>query len=120
MLDNVPVFSLWFELVGWILDHTAKFPKNVRMSFALKIDRLVLNILEDIVRASYSREQEKSDYLQKINLDLNVLRVLLRLALNRKYIASHAHEYASQKIDEAGKMIGGWQRFTHEKSERPF
>ena len=113
MPNDVPVFSLWNEFVGWVLDHTEKFPKKVCTNFSLRIEALAINILEDIVRASYSKQ--KNDYLENANLNLNVLRVLLRLACSRQYLANNSYEFAMRKVDEAGKMIGGWQKSLREK-----
>ena len=117
MQDNVPVFTLWQEFVAWILQHTDKFPKSKRFSFSLRIENTVLDILEDIVRASYSKPYQKIQYLDKINLNLTVLRILLRLAMREKYLPYNSYEFASEKIEEAGKMIGGWKKTLDEKSK---
>jgi hypothetical protein len=29
---------------------------------------------------------------------------------NRRYLANNQYEFACQNIDEAGRMIGGWQK----------
>ena len=108
MLVKVPVFSLWTDFLNWMLDHTEKFPKKVRHSFILRIDNLMLDILRNIIHAAYTKE--KKQILEKINLDLNELRVLLRIACTRKYLAIKSYEYAIRKIEETGKMTGAWLR----------
>ena len=117
MSDNVPVFTLWEEFVIWMLHHTDKFPKSKRFSFSLRIENLILDILQDIVRASYSKPYQKIQYLESINLNLTVLRIFLRVAMKEKYLTYNSYEFATEKIEEVGKMIGGWKKSLDEKSK---
>ena len=108
MLDNVAVFSLWKDFTGWLLDHTQNFPKSVRFTFSSRIDNLTLDILQQIVKAAYKKN--KKEILLDINLNLTVLRLLLSLSYDRKYLPPKSYKYAMEKIGEAGRMIGGWLR----------
>ena len=69
---------------------------------------LALDILECLIEARYSKN--KTHLLRQINLLLEKLRVLLRIAHHEKYLATNAYEYASREIQRAGQMTGGWLR----------
>jgi hypothetical protein len=45
-----------------------------------------------------------------VNLRLERLRALLRIAHAQRYIATGPYRHAAERIDEAGRMLGGWLR----------
>ena len=101
------IFVFWYEFIDWLLDKTEKFPKKSRFTFVNRIDNLALDIMEELVSASYSRKDKKIAFLKDINLKLEKLRVLLRLSSKRKFISINSFEYARRHVDECGKMVGG-------------
>lgn len=92
----------------WLLGKTEKFPKRVRFTFTNRIDNLALDILEGIVEARYTGS--KRDILRRIDLDMEKLRILLRMCHDQHYLDTRGYEYGSRQINEAGKMVGGWRR----------
>jgi len=83
-----------------------RFPKNLRYSLAQKMDNICLDILELIVQTIYS--SSKREYLNKINLKLDVLRTLIQMAYKMKLLAENQYQYISRELLESGKMVGGW------------
>ena len=109
MADEVPpLFVLWEELLDDLLDRTLKFPKAVRFTFAGRIDGLALDIFERIVEARYAPAGVKREALRHADLSLAKLRVLLRLAHKRRYLDHRGYQHVAERLDEAGRMIGGW------------
>jgi len=41
MKSRPPIYTRYYDLLGWILDRTAKFPKNMRFGLVQKIEQLV-------------------------------------------------------------------------------
>ena len=106
MHEELPVFVCWYRFLGWLLDTTEKFPKRVRFTFSTRLDNLALDVLEKIIEATYSKD--KAPILRKVNLEIEKLRVLLRLCSEKQYLSIRGHEHAARELNEAGKMIGGW------------
>ncbi len=106
MKEELPLFVLWTEFLEWLLHKTEKFPKSVRFTFSSRIDNLALDALEKLIVARYSSSRKQ--VLHRLNLDLEKLRVLLRICNRMGYLDHKGYEYASRKIDEAGRMTGGW------------
>lgn len=103
-----PLYTVWEEFCGWTFDRTANIPKSQRFTFGQKLDGIALDVLLLIVRCIYSRE--KKAQLEEINLRLEELRTLWRLVQKRHWITLSQLDYASGRIDEAGRMVGGWLR----------
>jgi four helix bundle protein len=108
MIPEPPLFVLWYDFSKWLLNKTEKFPKKIRFSLSNRIDNLALDIIENISEARYSRN--KIEALKRIDLSMEKLRVLLRMCHDLAYLDHKGYEYASRKINEAGKMVGGWRK----------
>ena len=104
------VLAQWERFLGWLLQRTEKFPKRVAFTFRTRIDNLALDVFERLVEARYQRQ--RSELLRRINLDLEKLRLLLRLAHEQGVLDPRALLHACQELDQAGRMVGGWQRQT--------
>jgi len=104
--DRPPVYTVWEEFCGWTFDRTASIPKSQRFSFGQRIDGITLDVLQHIIRAIHTRE--KQEYLREINLQLEELRVLWRLVQKRSWISLRQLDFAHLKLDETGRMVGGW------------
>jgi hypothetical protein len=59
-----------------------------------------------VIRAIHT--SEKTAYLEEINLKLEELRILWRLVQKRGWISLRQLDFGQSKLDEAGRMIGGW------------
>ena len=114
MNADLPLFVLWYEFSKWLLAKTEKFPRRVRFSFSNRLDNLALDIIEHIVEARYTTR--KKEILRRIDLDMEKLRVLLRMCHDQRYLDTKGYEFASKKIMEAGKMVGGWRK--HQENKR--
>jgi len=86
------------------------FPKTKRFTLGQKIDEVTLATIEYVIFAGYATKERKLPILEKAIVNVNLLKILLRLAKdtnaldNRKYIA------LEQSILEIGRMLGGWKR----------
>lgn len=107
-LERPPVYAVWEEVCGWTFDRTADIPKSQRFTFGQRIDALALDVLQLIVRAIHVRE--KAGMLDEANLKLEELRVLWRLVQKRGWINLRQLDFIQARLDEAGRMIGGWRK----------
>ena len=44
----------------------------------------------------------------KISVELDKLRILIRLSKDLKFISIRQYGFGAEKINEIGKMLGGW------------
>lgn len=97
----VAVYKLWHQF----LPH---FPKDSRYTIGNKIDNLFLEVIELIIKASYSDKLEKLISLKKASLKLDFLKFFLQLSWEIKFLDNKKYISLSEKLDEIGKMLGGW------------
>ena len=100
------VITKVYDLLLWMIPKLAKFPKNQRYLLGQRIENGLLDILEILIEASFTKE--KLNLLRRANLNLEKLRFLIRLAKDMHYINLAAYEYQAKATNEIGKMLGGW------------
>ena len=101
-----PVVEKHYKLVHWMLPKMADFPRDQRFLLADRIERILLDILEMLIEANYSKQ--KREILIKVNLKLDVLRFMMRIAKDMKYVSLNGYDFFCQSAIEIGKMVGGW------------
>lgn len=107
-MNRPPVYTLLIDLLGWTLDRTASLPKSQRFTFGERVDQLTLDCLEFTLEAIYATPPKKAEPLRRVNLNLEKLRVFWRLICQRGWISAQQLLFVSQRLDEIGRMIGGW------------
>lgn len=108
MKKLTPVVEKHYKLILWMLPKIANFPKDQRFLLADRIEQILLEILEMLIEAVYSNRRR--EILIKVNLKLDVLRFMMRIAKDMKYINIKAYDFFSQSTLEIGRMVGGWLR----------
>jgi hypothetical protein len=83
-----------------------KFPKHEKFLLANKIREFGYDIFELAVICN--KKVYKKTTVTDLNVKHEVLRQLINLAFELKYIGLQKHKTASLLVDEVGKMIGAW------------
>ena len=96
------------ELLGWMLPHLDKMPRNRRFTLGSRIEDGLLFVLERLVEAAYTRG--KVEALRQANLRLEVVRHLWRLAFENQAVAGKSWQHGAGLMIELGRQIGGWQK----------
>ena len=105
-----PVVEKHYKLILWMLPKMANFPKDQKFLLADRIERILLDILEMLIEANYSKQ--KREILIKVNLRLDVLRFMMRIAKDMKYVSLNGYDFFCQSAIEIGKMVGGWLKMS--------
>jgi len=106
MSDGTNAITKTYDLIKWLMPTISKFPKSKRYALGARIENKLLDILELLLIAHYSKE--KLETLKKANLQLESFRYLLRLSFDFWYLSSKQYEFASQGTNEIGRLVGGW------------
>jgi four helix bundle protein len=69
-----------------------------------------LEILEAISYASLVKKEEKIKRLQIASINLDFLKILFRLTYELRIIDQKKYLLLEEKLQEIGKMLGGWIR----------
>ena len=103
-----PVVEKHYRMILWMLPKIANFPKDQRFLLADRIEKLLLDILQLLIEAVYTKE--KKSILAQVNLKLDFLRFMMRLAKDMKYVNIRSYDFFCQSAIEVGRMVGGWSK----------
>jgi len=106
---DAPLFVHAFDLARYLLERTARFPKNQRFVLAPRIQGAALDLVEEIAIALHEPE-ERPSRLRAADAALMRLRLAIRLARELELIRISQADHAAREIAAIGRMLGGWRR----------
>ena len=99
------------EVLLWLFRKINSFPKKQRFVLGQRIENTSLEILKLIIHANNEKNTaEKLRCLKEINTQLEILRSLLQISFELKFMNAKSLEYIITQIDEVGRMLGGWMK----------
>lgn len=107
-MKESPIFTKTFDMLAWLLPATLKFPKEHRFVLAQRTQTAAFNFYEAITAASLS--EGRAGYLQQADIELQRLRLYLRLCQRLQFFNKGQYEHVFNMIEEIGKILGGWKR----------
>ena len=113
------IYTKMIEITKWLFDCVNTFPKKQRFVLGQQIENSTLIIIRLIIEANGARgSEEVLQKLDMLNVELEVLRSLLRVAHGMNFLKASSLGYIVAQIDEVGKMRGGWaKRYKSSKSD---
>jgi len=94
-------YLLWCE-------YHSKLPKNKRYSLGQRIDWLFIETIEAIATASFLSRETKLPFVRRAIQKLDALKILLMVLWESKALDNKKYIALSAKLNEVGKMLGGW------------
>lgn len=103
---EVDAVTKLYDYILWMIPKLEQFPKRQKYLLGDRIENSLLDILELLIDASFSKE--KRETLKRANIKLQQLRYLIRLSKDLKLISMKHYEKSSKDIDGVGRSVGGW------------
>ena len=104
--EDVTVIQKLYDVMLWYFQRVEKFPRSQRFVVGDRIETLLLDTLDLLIEAKYSKQTAAP--LQRANLVLERLRYLTRLSMDLGLLTRRQYAYAAENVDEVGRQIGGW------------
>lgn len=105
-LEEYEIFSRFYKFLKYMLDRIEKYPRESKFTIGDRIVNILLKIQEGIIEGIYTKNRYA--ILKEINMNLEKLRIYMRLSFEKKYISPNQYQYIFEEINEIGKMNGGW------------
>jgi hypothetical protein len=86
----------------------------------MRIDELFVEMMEAMALAGFLGKMEKQPYVRIAIRKLDTLKILLMVVWETKSIDDKKYLALSVRLDEVGKMLGGWNgQLTKQNSPNP-
>jgi hypothetical protein len=110
MPKEIDALTKLYDFILWMIPKLVKYPRSHKFLLADRIENLLLDILDLLIEAAYSRK--KDELLRAANLKLEKLRYLIRLSKDLRFLNIKSYEFSSNAINSIGNSIGGWLKYT--------
>ncbi|MFA5934011.1 MAG: four helix bundle protein [Candidatus Paceibacterota bacterium] len=102
-------YSFWFQLVENI-------PKSHRYTLGGKVEHYFLELLETIFSALYLPVERKIPRIEIAISKLDGVKFFAQISWENKCVPNKQYIELSEKLDELGKMLGGWKKGIEKKT----
>ncbi|MDO8310864.1 MAG: diversity-generating retroelement protein Avd [Sideroxyarcus sp.] len=109
--QTAPVLEKTYQFVLWLMPTVDKFPRAQKFLLGDRLQSTALDVMEGLVEAAYTKT--RAPILVRVNLGLEKLRYLFRLAKDLHYLDLRRYEFAARALEEIGRMVGGWRKASH-------
>ena len=107
--ERLIIYEKMTQLIFYSKNLMIKFPKSERFDLCTDIKENLYGNLRNIIYAWKERNTlKRAEILNKIDVELYVLKTMTRLSYEYKYITPKNYMVWNEKISEIGKMVGGW------------
>lgn len=111
LVSNTQIYLDCRKLLDAILDITPSFPRAYKFSIGSRLHDLAINLMSEISAAYINRDRAvRIQHLVNFQADFEVLKTLLRIAGERKWILGQSkHADIIELTDAIGKQSTAWK-----------
>lgn len=106
MNTKLEIYQKVYDLILYMYPILKRMPKSERHTLSQHIRNSLIDIAKLIVEAN--KRKNKLPTLYQIDVELEKLRMLIRLAKDLEFISVRRYGIMADKINEIGRMLGGW------------
>lgn len=99
------------EVSIWLFERVNTFPKKQRFVLGQQIENSSLRCQRLMIEANFAHGSVATkEKLSELNIELEVLRSLVRMAVGMNFMKISSGQYITTKIDEVGRISGAWSK----------
>ena len=108
-LEGLMIYKQYLEMIYYTENITLKYPKSEKGAMVDEIKKIAYNGMRKIILANKEFNKNKRIIiLNEIDVELKMLKVMIRVSYRKKYINSKNYSAWSKKIYNIGNLLGGW------------
>jgi hypothetical protein len=109
-LDIPPAVILATDILRWLIPKVGAFPKSVRFGLGVRLESAHLDVLEELIRAQYTRGADCARALDRANTQLQIARHFARLARDLGLFSEESAVYLAGLQVDLGNQVGAWRK----------
>ena len=108
-LEGLMIYKQYLGMIYYTENITLKYQKSEKGAMVDEIKRITYNGMRKIILANKEFNKNKRIIiLNEIDVELKMLKVMIRVSYKKKYINSKNYSAWSKKIYNIGNLLGGW------------
>lgn len=109
MSKEAPIYVATHDMLNWLIPHLESWPRPQRFLLARQAMESATQFYRLLLRARKVKGQLRAQALLDADAELETLKSLLRLGLERQYMSLRQFEHISGVIFNIGQQLGGWR-----------
>lgn len=109
--SHLPLYLKTYEFIKIFYKITHQFPKEYKYSLGAEAQKIMWEILDEIIRVNSLMNIDKKQGIEKISLLFDQFKIRFRLAYDLGIVPVKKFALAQGELEEIGKMIGGWKKW---------
>jgi four helix bundle protein len=105
-MENMVLYQRLVDFAEWLFPAVDRFPRREKFALCTQIKNSMYALIRLSIRAQKSA-RDKHRYLHDLDVELQMLKFLLRHAHRLQYLDTRRYESAGRKLMEIGKIVGG-------------
>jgi hypothetical protein len=110
--EHIKIFQCAYILAVEIYKTSKNFSKEYKYTLGENLKNSVHGLLDIIMRTNALSDNEKMKFFPEIDFKKEHLRVYVRIAFDLNVIGPGQFKILNEKIEEVGRQLGGWQKYT--------
>ena len=103
------IYPKYMDLVHYSNDLVRKFPRCEQFALVKEIKSTLYSGLRCIIYTiKLYNKQDKLRYLRELDIQLNLLKVHIRISYKYKYITMNNYQTWSNQLTDISNLLGGW------------
>lgn len=110
MHEKLLIFQKTYDLSLWLYPVVNRIPQSHRLVLGREMEERAISMVIAVIEANKERGMARAVVQKKLSDDLDVIRILLRLAKDMRFVSVKQYAFGVDKINEIGRMLGSWMR----------
>jgi len=106
--NDLPIIQKIYDFYRELYLTVEKMPKKDKYTLGEKMQSATLNLTELLISAGYEEKIKKTIYLDRAAVKLDLIKILVRLGQDLKAVPTNKYLSLEEKLQEIGRMLGGW------------
>ena len=107
--NNLAIYQKYMELIYYTNNILRKYPKSEVFALVKEIKNSIYNGLRLLIYSiKLYNKHDKLKYLNEFDIQLNLLKIHIRLSYKYKYISTQNYESWSSIVTDICNMLGAW------------
>lgn len=108
------IYQKYVDTIEYSYNLLVKFPKSEKFTMVAQIKDSMLTAIKLILRANkvYNNHNARLELLNAIDAEISIQKVFVRMSHKLRYISNNNYMEWSRRLDELGRLLGGWIKTT--------
>ena len=112
----IPKFEKYMQ---YMIEVIIKMPRTEKFNIGNEFKNVMYKMLENILYINKIEKQKRLYYLNLIDAEMNIQRVMLRVMEKNKWINQKKFRVAMKQLYEMGKILGGLIKYYAKNHKEP-